>query len=573
MENLQKDESQEINDLVDITGQFGSWQKRVFLIAFFLVMPNSFHILVMTFFAPDIDHWCSRPPAYSNLTVNQWKSLAIPPVKNESNSTTYSHCLMYENITAFSLGGEHSNVTCTSWEYDNSFYTSTVVDEWDLVCGSDWLLSMSTTIVMTGFLFSVFICGQLSDRFGRRPITLTCIALSLLSGLACAFSTTFTMFAILRFIIAFGMSGATTTVFVLLMESVGANYRDVLGICFEFGWALGYVILPGLAWFIRDWSNLQLAITVPGVLFFSLWWFLPESPRWLLAQSKAKQLQKELEKVLKLNNRQVSNLEDVVKRLINKENKDKEQQTKKRATFLNLLLTPNMRSKTLNIYFNWFVNSFVYYGLSLNTSNLGGNPFINFFIAGAVEFPSYGASVFAIKYLGRRIPLTVTMVIGGLACFLTILIQDDLLWLRITLAMTGKFCISSSFAIIYVFSAEIYPTVVRNVGVGSSSTCARIGSMVAPFVKELEKATSQGVPLGIFGGLSIAAGLLVLLLPETKNKPLPDTLEEGEEFGKKNYTSNVLREYWDKLTGKNFELERENSSRNTELEEFITTKM
>ncbi|XP_076336288.1 organic anion transporter 3-like [Tachypleus tridentatus] len=120
--------------------------------------------------------------------------------------------------------------------------------------------------------FSCFICGQLSDRFGRRPITLICITLFLLSGLVCAFSTTFIMFVIFRFILIFGMSGASATTFVLLMESVGANYRDVLGICFEFGWALGYIILPGLAWLIRDWSNLQLAITVPGVLFFSLWW-------------------------------------------------------------------------------------------------------------------------------------------------------------------------------------------------------------------------------------------------------------------------------------------------------------
>ncbi|XP_022237075.1 organic cation transporter protein-like isoform X2 [Limulus polyphemus] len=544
MANLQKDEAQEINDLVDITGNFGSWQKRVFLIAFFVIMPNSCHILVMTFFAPDIDHWCSRPPAYSNLTINQWKSLAIPPVKNKNDNATYSHCLIYKNITDSPSRVEQSNVTCTSWEYDNSFYTSTVVDEWDLVCGSDWLLSLSTTVVMAGFLFSVFICGQLSDRYGRRPIILTCIALSLLSGLACAFSTTFVMFIIFRFIIASGISGATTTSFVLLMESVGVDYRDVLGICFEFGWALGYIILPGLAWFIRDWSNLQLAITVPVALFFSLWWFLPESPRWLLSQNKAEQLQKELEKVLKLNNRQVSNLEGVVKRLINRENKDKEQPSKKQATFVNLLLTPNMRSKTLNIYFNWFVNSFVYYGLSLNTSNLGGNPFLNFFIAGAVEFPSYGASVFAIKYLGRRIPLMVTMVVGGLACFLTIPIQD-----------------------------EIYPTVVRNVGVGSSSTCARIGSMVAPFVKELGKATNQGVPLGIFGGLSIAAGLLILRLPETKNKPLPDTLEEGEKFGKKKYNSNVLREYWNKMTGKNLELERNNSSKHPQLEEYTTTKI
>ena len=58
-------------------------------------------------------------------------------------------------------------------------------------------------------------------------------------------------------------------------------------------------------------------------------------------------------------------------------------------------------------------------------------------------------------------------------------------WIIVTLAMIGKFCISASFAIIYVFSAELFPTVVRNVGVGSGSFWARVGGVVAPYIGEL----------------------------------------------------------------------------------------
>ena len=50
----------------------------------------------------------------------------------------------------------------------------------------------------------------------------------------------------------------------------------------------------------------------------------------------------------------------------------------------------------------------------------------------------------------------------------------------VILAMLGKFCISASYAIIYVFSAELFPTVVRTIGVGSGSFCARIGGILAP---------------------------------------------------------------------------------------------
>lgn len=58
-------------------------------------------------------------------------------------------------------------------------------------------------------------------------------------------------------------------------------------------------------------------------------------------------------------------------------------------------------------------------------------------------------------------------------------------WLSITFSMTGKFFNTASFDIVYIYSAEIFPTVVRNVGVGSSSAWARVGALVAPFIKEV----------------------------------------------------------------------------------------
>ncbi len=66
-----------------------------------------------------------------------------------------------------------------------------------------------------------------------------------------------------------------------------------------------------------------------------------------------------------------------------------------------------------------FVNSAVYYGLSLGSSNLGGNDYLNFLISGAVEFPAYFMAQMTLAYLGRRWPLTGCMVIGGGALLFT----------------------------------------------------------------------------------------------------------------------------------------------------------
>ena len=58
-------------------------------------------------------------------------------------------------------------------------------------------------------------------------------------------------------------------------------------------------------------------------------------------------------------------------------------------------------------------------------------------------------------------------------------------WATITLSMIGKFGISAAFAIIYVFSAELFPTMVRNSGMGASSLCARIGGIASPYIADL----------------------------------------------------------------------------------------
>ena len=42
-----------------------------------------------------------------------------------------------------------------------------------------------------------------------------------------------------------------------------------------------------------------------------------------------------------------------------------------------------------------------------------------------------------------------------------------------------------TFAIAYLYTAELFPTPVRNVAVGAASTFARIGSMSAPYIVDL----------------------------------------------------------------------------------------
>lgn len=63
----------------------------------------------------------------------------------------------------------------------------------------------------------------------------------------------------------------------------------------------------------------------------------------------------------------------------------------------------------------------VYYGLSLNSVNLGGNIFLNFFFIGLAEFPAYFLSVLILDKVGRKPVYCASMILGGISCISSLL--------------------------------------------------------------------------------------------------------------------------------------------------------
>ncbi|NXG81372.1 S22AD protein, partial [Stercorarius parasiticus] len=90
-----------------------------------------------------------------------------------------------------------------------------------------------------------------------------------------------------------------------------------------------------------------------------------------------------------------------------------------------------------------------------------------------------------------------------------------------TLATIGKFTATASFSTSYVYSAELFPTVVRQTGVGLCSTSARMAGIVTPLISLLTQ-YHRAIPMAIFGSVPVVVGLLCFLLPETCGVDLAD---------------------------------------------------
>ncbi|KAB7493648.1 Solute carrier family 22 member 3 [Armadillidium nasatum] len=386
---------------------------------------------------------------------------------------------------------------------------------WDLVCDRRWMMTSAQATYMGGVLVGAVILSELSDLYGRRTIVLISSVGFTVCGICISFSRNFFMFITLRFLVACFGSGMFLPNFVLIMELVGEKARTTMGMLYQGFFGVGFCLIPAIAYYIRDWRNLQLAISIPSTVLLLYFKILPESPRWLLSQGREEEAVKILKEIAKTNNQNLPEEKEL-------------HQLMSRIRKAKLLKTPNMRRRCLIIYFSWFVVSMIYYGLTFSGGNINASVYLMVFLSGVVEIPSYFLSCLTIKKFGRRINISFCFIICGIACMLILAVPKDMVWLNMTFASAGKFFNSIAFGVAYIYSAELVPTTVRNIAVGTSSMWARVGSMLAPFIVDSLGEVHYAIPSTVFGILSLMAGFLDLLLPETGKIPMPETIEEVE---------------------------------------------
>ncbi|XP_064117450.1 organic cation transporter protein-like isoform X1 [Macrobrachium nipponense] len=534
--------------------KFGISQLYVYALAWLAVLICAPVYVVSNFLIRRVSHRCWVPNCDSDNSTYNASFLDYTIPFNEGKDQ-YEECEMFDlkdpednsTCTVADFDQSAPPVKCSKWVYDTELFTSTTVTDFDLTCDRSFLGPLAGSMYMLGMLLGAIIIGDFADRFGRKYGILVSVVLLGGGGVLSAVSPNYVMFLIMRFFTGAGGVGLFQVTFVLAVEFIGAKWRTFCGIIIEVPFALGEATTGVLAIFIREWRWLQVAITAPAFLLVSYMWIMPESVRWLVSQGRRGEAIKIIEKAAKVNGVEVPKhlLEDpsaeisTVDGSLSLANSKAELvsddvtdiQPKQKRTVFDLLKKPNMRKRSFNMFFCWAVCTLVYYGLSSNSGNLGGNIFVNFILTMLIEIPSYIFSYLVLDRMGRKGTLSFVLLLGGIACFVSGFIPEEIGWLIVTLSLVGKFGIAAAFAIVYVYSAEIFPTEYRSVGIGACSMCARVGGLIAPFIAYSAK-TYKPLPLLIFGALSIISGTLIVLLPETVGCELPQTLQESEDFGK-----------------------------------------
>ncbi|KAF8409461.1 hypothetical protein HHK36_005537 [Tetracentron sinense] len=486
-------------------GEFGLWQLRHFVLTSLAWSLEAFHTMVMIFADREPDWRCTAAQGDSGCS-----------------SVARTVCGLVPG----------------SWEWIGGSGSSTVA-EWGLVCGEKYKVGLAQSLFFGGCMIGAGIFGHLSDSFlGRKgSLTVVCI-LNTVFGCLTALSPGYWTYALLRLLTGFSTGGVGLCAFVLATEPIGPTKRGVAGMSTFYFFSGGIAILSGIAYIFRSWRALYIASSIPSILYLlSVIPFISESPRWYLVRGKIDQAMKLMHLIAQYNGK---HLPDGIILALDDDNNGKipnEVQNCKEepvsGSLMDVVKSPLTRVRLfLTVAIN-FLCSITYYGLSLNVVNLETNLYLNVLLNAVAEMPAFTLTALLLDKFGRK-PLAIgTLWFSGFFCFVGSLVRNYGVWkvVRMVCGILGIFGMSGTYNLLFIYTAELFPTVVRNAALGCATQAAQMGAILAPFVVVM----GGGLPFAVFGACGIVGGMLAFYLPETLNRPLYDTMA-GMEGGESSWT-------------------------------------
>eukprot|EP00094_Tigriopus_californicus_P005890 TCALIF_05675-PA protein Name:"Similar to SLC22A7 Solute carrier family 22 member 7 (Oryctolagus cuniculus)" AED:0.14 eAED:0.14 QI:0/0/0/0.6/1/1/5/0/556 len=478
------------DDVLENTlGGFGRWQFLLYVAGGLLLFPCKLYIPIFLGFLPRYRCKvleCDLEPKVEFHPT--WAEFAIPHLDNNYLHDGLGHCQRFSsNGTSCSKFNfdEHHMVPCSQSVYDDSMMKEPMVAFFDIgPCSSNdpnwwlgsWISQMAfiEIIFWTGVMIGILVCGRMGDRYGTRVVILTSQVTFTVGAIIAFTSMTYSSYVISSLLTGFGCMGSSTSPYVLVSEVMGKNHRHYLAF-YQIFRVLGGFSYAWVASVLQNWRQFWLYALCVNLAVSPIWFWLHDSPRWLLSRGQFSQARKVLDFATKINGEPRLSANDFAalqeaSRQQNASNRIHERMWTNYYVLRNLVVC----------LFIWLSVGLMYLGLSRISVTLGGNIYENFALFEGAELIGLVLSSTVASYMDCRTLIVWSLGSGSLALVLSFLIGHPM-W-TLALVVLGKTWASMSLQVIYVYTPAIFPTPIRNSALGLSSTAARLGALIGAWL-------------------------------------------------------------------------------------------
>ncbi|XP_042532102.1 steroid transmembrane transporter SLC22A24-like isoform X1 [Dipodomys spectabilis] len=525
--------------LLEHVGDLGRFQMLQLLCFFIIILIAYPHVLLENFTAAVPEHRCwvgilDNDTLSDNgtglLSQEDLLRISIPLDSNlrPEKCRRFVHPqwqLLHLNSTFWNLSEAETEPCVDGWVYDKSYFHSTIVTEWDLVCEYQSSKSIVQVVFMIGSLMGGLIFGHLSDRFGRKTIFQWCLLQMAICDICVVFAPTFFVYCSLRFLAGLFTWTIFSNSFTLITEWTRPQSQAMVAIFTSY--STGQMLLGGLAFFFRSWITLQLILSIPLLVCCVFTRMLVESARWLVFSNQLEKGLEELRRVAHINGKKNAG-ETLSIEFVKSSLQEEFQEAKTKISVFQLFHAPRLCMRSCCLCCIRMAHSIPFYGLILNLQHLGSNIFLFQILFGLVTLISRFVAFLVLNYLGRKQSQILFMFLTGLSILVSIFLSSETQQtLRMILTTLGFGAISAGLTALTIHNFELIPTVLRSTIGGVRELFGRVGAVMAPLFMTLA-VYSPHLPWILYGAFPILSVLAVLCLPETRNRPLPNTIQDVE---------------------------------------------
>lgn len=350
-------------------------------------------------------------------------------------------------------------------------------------------------------------------------------------GVIQGFSNSFEMYLVLEFLVAMANAGIISTVFIYNAEWTSPKRRVPLASINGFGNAIGFSLIGLAAMIFEDnFRAFKLWMSIPSVFIIFYFFVLRESPRWMLVRRQYQKAIQGMRFAAKVNGKSLTSKTEAK---IEFESSTIGFKHQIESSFWNVMRRKQLVLRFMVLSLVWIFSLFTYYGVVLGSTNLLENKYVSYIVVGLAEIPGVILALFILDRIGRRMTVGGTLLICGIAIVTSSFLAKSQWIVRFILFLIGKATLTATLLSLYTYTSELWPTNVRNTIMNICSMLGRLGGLLATLTGLLIDDFPY-LPSLLCGSLATLAAVLVLIfLPETLKKKLPDTIDEAIEIGNK----------------------------------------